>query len=423
MTVVLTSSETCATGSPATSNTVTMTVNPNLPVSVSVVASTNPVCASTPVTFTATPTNGGLTPGYQWQVNGVNAGTNSASFTYTPVNNDQVKCILTSSATCTTGNPATSNVITMTVSASLPVSVSIVASTNPVCASTPVTFTATPTNGGLTPGYQWQVNGVNAGTNSASFTYTPVNNDQVKVILTSSATCSTGSPATSNIITMTVNASLPVSVSILASANPVCASTPVTFTATPTNGGLAPLFQWQVNGVNAGTNSASFTYTPANNDQVKCILTSSLTCSTGNPATSNIITMSISASLPVSVSIVASANPLCTSAPVTFTATPTNGGLTPLYQWKVNGVNAGTNSASYTYSPVNNDQVKCILTSSVSCASGNPATSNIITMVVGSGIPVTVSIVASANPDCSGFPVTLPQHLEMGVQLRLINGK
>jgi len=154
------------------------------------------------------------------------------SFTYTPVNNDQVKVILTSSAACSTGNPATSNIITMTVNPNLPVSVSVVASANPVCASTPVTFTATPTNGGLTPSYQWKVNGVNAGTNSASFTYTPVNNDQVKVILTSSAACSTGNPATSNIITMTVNASLPVSVSILASANPVCASTPVTFTAT-----------------------------------------------------------------------------------------------------------------------------------------------------------------------------------------------
>jgi N-acetylneuraminic acid mutarotase len=406
VTVTMTSFATCPANNPATSNTVTMTVNPNLPVSVSIVASANPVCAATPVTFTATPTNGGLVPGYQWQVNGVNAGTNSATFTYTPANNDQVNVIMTSFATCPSINPATSNIITMTVNPILPVSVSIVASANPVCAATPVTFTATPTNGGLVPGYLWQVNGVNAGTNSATFTYTPANNDQVNVIMTSFATCPSINPATSNTITMTVNPILPVSVSIVASANPVCAATPVTFTATPTNGGLVPGYQWQVNGVNAGSNSATFTYTPANNDQVNVIMTSFATCPSINPATSNTISMTVNPTLPVSVSIVASANPVCAATPVTFTATPTNGGLVPGYQWQVNGVNAGTNSPSFTYTPANNDQVNVIMTSFATCPANNPATSNTITMTVNPNLPVSVSIVASSNPVCQGLPVT-----------------
>jgi hypothetical protein len=87
----------------------------NLPVSVSIDASANPVCAGTGVTFTATPTNGGTTPSYQWMVNGSNAGSNSPVFTCIPANGDQALCILTSDATCAVGNPATSNAITMTV--------------------------------------------------------------------------------------------------------------------------------------------------------------------------------------------------------------------------------------------------------------------------------------------------------------------
>jgi hypothetical protein len=73
----------------------------------------NPVCAGTPVTFTATYLNGGSTPSFQWKLNGFNAGTNSPEFTYTPNTGDNVKCILTSNEQCVTGNPATSNTITI----------------------------------------------------------------------------------------------------------------------------------------------------------------------------------------------------------------------------------------------------------------------------------------------------------------------
>lgn len=186
----------------------TVVVNNPLPVSVSIAASATTICAGTSVTFTATPTNGGTTPAYQWRVNGSPVGTNSPTFTTTTLaNNDVVTVVLTSSLTCVTGNPATSNSITMTVNPILNASVSIAASATTICAGTSVTFTATPTNGGTTPAYQWRVNGSPVGTNSATFTTTALaNNDVVSVVMTSNATpCLAGSPATSNSISMTVN--------------------------------------------------------------------------------------------------------------------------------------------------------------------------------------------------------------------------
>jgi uncharacterized protein (TIGR02145 family) len=358
-----------------------VTVTPGDSVKVSITASTNNICAGTPVTFTATPTNPGTTPIYQWKVNGISSGTNSTTFTYTPLNGDVVTCVLSSSITaCIANNPATSNGITMIVIPNLPVSITVAPSQNPVCAGNTVTFTATPTNGGLSPSYQWKVNGIGAGTNNPTYAYLPNNGDIVTCVLTSNATCPTGNPATSNPVTMTVNPNLDVSITIVASANPFCQGSSVTYTATPVNEGALPIYQWKVNGVNSGTNSPTFTYNPLSGDLVSCVLTSSIPCPVNNPITSNTLLMTVNNNLPVNVTVTASSNPFCPGSPVTFTATPINGGTTPTYQWKVNGMNSGTNSHTFTYNPANGDSVRCVITSNLACVTGNPASSAEIIM-------------------------------------------
>jgi PKD repeat protein len=175
-----------------------------------------------------------------------------------------------------------------------PVGISITASANGICAGTPVTFTATPVNGGTTPVYQWKVNNINAGTNNPQFIHTPANGDIVTCTLTSNATCISGNPATSNAINMTVNPVLPVSLTISASANMVEPGTQVTFTAAAVNGGTSPVFTWMVNGTATGTNNDSLVYEPANGDHIWCLLNSSATCPAGNPATSDTIVMVVS---------------------------------------------------------------------------------------------------------------------------------
>ena len=107
----------------------------------------------------------------------------------------------------------------------------------------------------------------------------------------------------------------------------------------------------------------------------------------------NCILITIDPLLPVSVSIAASENPAPAGAVVTFTATPVNGGASPSYQWKVNGINVGTNMASYAYIPATGDEILCVLTSNASCTSGNPAVSNTVIMGIPAAITVTGAVV------------------------------
>ncbi len=370
------------------------------------ISGTTTICSGTSVTFTATPTNGGSSPSYQWKLNGVNVGTNSTTYTNNSLaNTNTITCTMTSNASCASPASATSNTLTMTVNSNVTPSVSIAA--NPgtsICSGTSVTFTATATNGGSTPSYQWKLNGNNVGTNSATYSNSSLaNNDVISVVMTSNAACASPATATST-VTMTVNSVTPSLV--IAGTTTICSGTSVTFTATPTNGGAAPSYQWKVNGTNVGTNSTTYTSSSLNNnDLVTCTMTSNATCASPATAASNTLTMNVTTNVTPSVSI--AANPgtsICSGTSVTFTATATNGGSTPSYQWKLNGNNVGTNSATYSNSSLaNNDVVSVVMTSNATCASPATATST-VTMTVNSVTPSLV--IAGTTTICSGTSVT-----------------
>lgn len=111
----------------------------------------NAVCIGTNVTFTAVPTNGGTTPSYQWLVNGNPVGTDSPTFSSSTLSTgDVVTCVMTSNMPGVTGNPATSNSVTMTVSP-VPTTPSPVANT-PVCTNGTLNLTTGAVTGAT---YAW----------------------------------------------------------------------------------------------------------------------------------------------------------------------------------------------------------------------------------------------------------------------------
>lgn len=186
--------------------------------------------------------------------------------------------------------------------------------------------------------------------------------------------------AVSNVIEMTVNPEITAGISIAALPDPYCEGLPVTITATPSNGGNAPSFQWKVNGSDSGTNSSIFTYLPSPGDVILCYLTSDLACVINNPVQSSSLIMKPDTSHRAGIIITPDHNPFCSGTNVIFNATAINGGLSPAYQWKVNGVAAGTNSSILQITPLNGDQIQCLMTSNLYCVSGNPAASLNITL-------------------------------------------
>ncbi len=313
------------------------TVTVNSPVTPSVSVSANPgttTCAGNQVIFTATPVNAGGSPTYIWKTNGVpDASVPADSATYTNsslANGDTIDCQLTSSLTCVTASTADALQLTMTITSTVTPSLSVAA--NPgttICAGRQVIFTATPVNGGSSPGYVWKTNGVqDTSVPASSATYTNsslANGDTIDCQLISNDPCASPVTADAVQIAMTVNATATPSVSIVAdSGSTICANSSVTFTATPVNGGGAPAYQWKTNDV-AVTGAIGSTYATSSlkdGDVVTVVMTPSEDiCVSPANATSSSIVMTVNG-LPT---IALGANPIVcvgvTSADLPYGAT------------------------------------------------------------------------------------------------------
>lgn len=175
-----------------TTNTDTIPVSnpPSGPPTISITATATTIGLCTPVTFTATTTNAGLNPAYQWQISSLDVGTNSDTYTNNIFGNgDRVDCILTALGQNCRLVHDTSNIIVLTVDPENHATVSITASDTATCVGTPIEFTATVINGAANPGLQWYVNGSPTGDTNPQFIDSAVGRQVVYCEITSDATC------------------------------------------------------------------------------------------------------------------------------------------------------------------------------------------------------------------------------------------
>ena len=149
-------------------------------------------------------------------------------------------------------------------------------------------------------------------------------------------------------------------------------------------------YSWNGNRTAAGT----YTFTTTNSQGCDSVATLNLT---------------IGSEVTPTVFISTSTTTICSASSTTFAASGVNGGPSPIYRWKQNGVNVGVGT-SITFLPntlSNGDVISCVLTSNNPCQTTSIANSNTIPMTVKSSPSIGTSIIGSATLCTLGSTTTV----------------
>ena len=131
-------------------------------------------------------------------------------------------------------------------------------------------------------------------------------------------------------------------------------------------------------------------------------------------AESDIKTIEVYDMLHVDVTVtVTPGNEICEGEKAYFKAEPVNGGDAPVYQWRLNDINVGTNSDELELSGLNTgDKITCELTSSIECTENNPAVSNEIVMTISQPVEATIEIEADDTEVCPEESITFTSYVQ-----------
>jgi len=428
---MLTSSETCPSLQTVSSNSILISVIPVVIPAITISSGQSTICAGGVLTFSASASNQGTSPTYQWQKNGIAIGVNTPTYSSNGFSdNDQISCILTSSQNCSNPQAVSSNSILVSVIPVVTPGITVSSSQSTVCAGGMLTFSAIVSNQGASPTYQWRKNGIPVGVNTPTYSSNGLaDNDQISCMLTSSQNCASPPTVSSNSILVSVIPVVTPGITISSSQGTICAGGVLTFSTSVSNEGPSPTYQWQKNGILLGVNTPTYSSGGlSDNDQISCLLTGSQICSNPQTVSSNSIVVSVSPLVTPGITISSGQGTICAGELMTFSANASNEGQSPTYQWQHNGVPAGTNTASYSATNLQNgDVISCVLNSNLSCITHTAVSSNSITVSVSvcTGIEEEhnqqMNVVIYPNPATSMLCISGEQHKLQNSTLILTN--
>ncbi|HVU57102.1 MAG TPA: T9SS type A sorting domain-containing protein [Puia sp.] len=336
-------------------------------------------------TFTATASNAGSSPGYQWYLNGSPVGTNTNTYTNTSLNaGDVVNCVLTADISGCSPVTIASNNVTEAITTAFNIDYYIQGAVSAAGCNS-VIEQVDWNSGSLSTGMSASGNSLSKvqfnGWNGGAASYNTVSNNGY-FQFTASETNKSRMAGLSNAYTSS-------------------SYTTIQYAWYVTNSGSLQVYE-------SGTNRGTFgTY--ATGDILKISVESGTVKYYKNGVLQYISQTAPTLPLLVDVSI-NDAGGTINNALVSnynagvFTATATNTGVNPTYNWLVNGVSVQNGlSATYTNTSLNNgDVVSCVLTPNLVGCSSVPMTSNTITeaMIPPANVDFSINGVA-ATTNCS----------------------
>jgi Secretion system C-terminal sorting domain len=171
----------------------------------------------------------------------------------------------------------------------------------------------------------------------------------------------------------------------------ICAGAMAVFTAVPSYGGSAPSYQWMVNDVAVGTDSIAYVFSPADSNRISVRMASNHSCAVPDTVIDSTSIRVFPNEIPMVHIAAAPGDVVCRGTSVTYVATPTYGGNSPVYAWIKDGTMVST-SPTYTYTPSDSDDVYCLMYSHYLCRIHDSAFSDAIYMSVENPSVPSVSI-------------------------------
>ncbi len=354
--------------------------------------SSNGFCLGSPITFTANPEFNIPTVNYyfQWYVNqNLVEGMNEANFISSDLNeNDEVTCKLIYDTPCSSGLSISSNELAVDLweMTSFP-TLSIQATNEISCEGESISFLASDFDLGTFTNFIWKVDGEEVYQGSSTFTLNNPSNGQVITCEAVMDTpCATNQLISSAPIVMDLTPIVIPDFNIEASSEKVCKGESIQFQITTSASQTEFQYQWQVNGINVGTNDSILELENIEDPQsVQCIVTINNDCPSPIEIITEQIQIEIIEPFEIEIGIFSNKNIICKGELVTIDVIGQNLPENIAYQWFLDNQLLSTCTTPYFNSDsiMNQQNIRCeILVPEQECAASYTIASNTIQISV-----------------------------------------
>ncbi|SFN41475.1 Ig-like domain-containing protein [Salegentibacter flavus] len=307
--------------------------NPNTSASITLQGSST-ICSDETISITSTINlDGAINQTYQWQEkigsanwNDITGETGEDLLNYSPQNNSRFRLLILFCKGTTNEDSVASNISgTITVVEVTTATASISSNKTLVCPSESITFSASLTNQGSSPGYSWRVNGTEL-SSSENFSYNQFSDgDNVQLFMTSNKACATDgddtdgdNAAESNIISISVKGAIPDQPGTISGPVNLCSNTAATYNITAVD--RADSYQWILpTGWTGTSTSTNINITSGNVGNGQVIKVKAINeC---GESTESTLTVDVGPGIPSSPGTISAPSLICPGDSVTFSVT------------------------------------------------------------------------------------------------------